>query len=292
MTQHTLHPLSHFSFIAVEGPDAHTFLQGQMTCDVRAISPQKASVGALCDAKGRMQATFLLYQQHETYFLVVPKVALTHTLKRLKKYAVFSKVHIRDVTPAWFACGIHDKTQPPFDEFYAVSPHNELLTLSWPGHFSRLLMLSNNETQSTDAYQKYVTRHFTLSEESAWQLENILQGLADILPTTSGLFLPQMINLQHWAGVSFKKGCYIGQEIIARTQHLGKLKRHLYLIELHASPFPGDIITDKTQETLGIMVNTGVAHTHLAVLEERAIHSTTLCSRRMSMIASRCTRKR
>ena len=115
----------------------------------------------------------------------------------------------------------------------------------------------------------------TLVNGNWWQLQMINAGLAVVHPTTSGLFTPQMLSLEKFSGVSFSKGCYLGQEIIARTQHLGKLKRHLYQLRFDGDcPSTGEPIYNTDDKPVGTVINAIKSGTHilaLGVIEDRAL---------------------
>lgn len=259
--------------IAVEGLDREAFLQGQVTADVRALSATKASAAALCDIKGRVQATFILMKQEDRYYLIVPLENLSNTLSRLKKYALFSKVTLSDVSSHWYFSAV-EKPTPPSAEILTLHQQGFVSSLTLPGDHARLLLLSQDQTLLETAADEKSKAGFTEDSEAAWQLANIKARWASILPATTALFTPQMLALEKQGGVSFSKGCYLGQEIIARTEHLGKLKRHLYLIEFSAGLLikPGDWIETAAHEEVGTLINVQFNHA-LAVIEDRAIEA-------------------
>src|SRR3990167_546104 len=223
--------LTSLGVIAVTGQDSETFLQGQITADIRTLTADKASSAALCDIEGRMQSTFILIKQ-DRFYLIVPLNNLANTVKRLKKYALFSKVTLSDVSAEWYFAAVEAPSQKP-GELFTLSQEAPLVSsITLPGHYKRLLLLCTDQTALAAAVDAKVKAGFTAQGEDDWQLANINARWALILPETAELFTPQMIALEKQGGVSFKKGCYLGQEIIARTEHLGKLKRHLYLVEL------------------------------------------------------------
>lgn len=204
-----------FHSISITGPDATTFLQGQLTCDVTKVA-EKPSFGAYCDNKGRMLANFWIEKITAGYQIILPEAMIDSVMPELKKYGAFSKVEM---------------SSQPFD-----APDIE-----------------------TDK------RHY------------IDKGIAFIYPQTSLSFTPQMIDWEKHGGVSFEKGCYLGQEVVARTQHLGKLKRHLrrFSAENTATVNPGDTLVNSKNETIGILCdsilddNTIIG---LAVLQDRALN--------------------
>ena len=223
-SQNALAPIAKsLGVLAVSGEDAMTFLQGQLTCDLQQLSDKQASPGGLCDVKGRVTANFVLIQQDDQYLLILPQDMLEIAHKRLKKYALFSKIKLSDVTQNWHFL-ISQPTEPSPSE-YALSQHNKRIEIHYPGLFS--LHISQEAASLIQFVEQARQQGATLFTENFWHYKTIQTKLASVHPQTSGLFTPQMLELEKYAGVSFNKGCYLGQEIIARTHHLGKLKRHL-----------------------------------------------------------------
>lgn len=216
---------SPLGLITASGAATSTFLQGQVTCDVTKVTEQESALGAHCDAKGRIQATFHLFKHQEDYYFLLPKSVVPHLLHCLKKYAVFSKVALTEL-------------EAP-----------ELLE-----KFKRTLWSDNN-----------------------WQLQDIRKGIPTIYSEVIGEFTPHQINFQLINGISFNKGCYIGQEIIARMHYLGKLKQQMYRISFSSdqAPIPGTKIYTAQKQEIGILVNAARADNHnyeaLAVLQNDAI---------------------
>lgn len=204
-----------FHTLNVTGDDAMTFLQGQLTCDLKHVTATP-SLGAYCDNKGRMLSNFWIQQSDDSFNLILPASVAETTLTTLKKYGAFSQVEIE-------------------------------LTTSCP------------TTINTD------------------RLAYIKQGIAFLVAATSTLFTPQMLNWEQLGGVSFEKGCYIGQEIVARTQHLGKLKRHLHRFESDSTIIAkaGDKVVNPKNETVGTIcdcVIEGDTLTGLAVIHDNALN--------------------
>lgn len=211
--------------ISVIGPDAAKFLQGQLTCDVDNIAEQQSCLGAHCDAKGRVQATFYLFKQQDHYYFLLPQSVVPHLLQCLKKYAVFSKVTLTELN--------------------APEILEKLKRTLWP--------------------------------DNHWQLQEIRAGIPTIYPETIGEFTPHQINFQLINGINFNKGCYIGQEIIARMHYLGKLKQQMYRVSFNSPqlPKPGTKLFNDNAQEIGQLVNAVlVTENHyeaLAVLQNDAI---------------------
>lgn len=233
--------LSHEGVLAVRGSDASKFLQGQLTCNLNYLSDTQASLGARCTQKGRMQSSFRILPEGDGYLLAMATELLEPQLADLKKYAVFSKSKLTDESAAWvrFGLGRADAALralglelPP--ETDAVVRANGLIAIR----------VSTDRAELWTAADQAETLHSQLSAQliegdlNQWLLGQVRAGIGQVMPSTRELFIPQMLNLQAVGGVSFKKGCYTGQEIVARMQYLGKLKRRLYRLQLDAGKLP------------------------------------------------------
>lgn len=219
--------------IHLKGEKTQTFLQGQLTCDMDKINQHSDySLAACCDHKGRMVANFWVMRWHDDYLFLLPHAMTDIVIEHLKKYAVFSKVTL---APCELPLDISIQEKP---DGCAIQLPNQ----------KRYLTITAQNTASKAAIQDNTT---------TWLYDNIQAGLALLTPETSLQFTPQMINLEKLGGVSFEKGCYVGQEIVARTQHLGKLKRHLHRIEMTTGKMPadGETLLNKNNEPIGVVVN-------------------------------------
>ncbi len=274
MIQSDTAPYLPLGVLSISGPECKTFTQGLITIDVLALSETQASLAALCDAKGRMFANFLVFYHDQTLHFLLPQAMIKLVEKNLKKYALFSKVTL--ITENWYALATQCQ-QTSNNPVFSVNNNQMVLTITYPDNQGqRLLKISKNQNAlATDADQ------YTIMTQQAWERANINSGIAKLTPQTQGLFTPQMINLDKLNGISFNKGCYLGQEIIARTQHLGKLKRHLYHIQFnnHADIDSGSVIY-KNNNAVGTLLNHVSDQTNqaigLAVIEDRALDNTPL----------------
>lgn len=247
--------LDHLGLIRILGPDRSTFLQGQLTSDITKLTPMHPMLGACCDPKGRMQANFWVFMEADAIYFLLPKNMIEITLKHLKKYAVFSKVTLEAVTTDFFIFGlIGNEIKNQIEPQLTNSKYHLLKTTGerW------LLIVTQNISATTD--------------QDKWDALDIENGFCLLQPETSSLFTPQMLNWQKQGGVDFKKGCYLGQEIVARTEHLGKLKRHLYraTVSAESSMKIGTSVVNEKKEVIGTVVL--INHSSiLAVIEDRAI---------------------
>ena len=240
-------PLSHEGILAVRGSDAGKFLQGQLTCNINYLSQEHASLGARCMVKGRMQSSFRIVPEGNGYLLAMASELLDAQLADLKKYAVFSKATLSDESAAWARFGLQGGEAalqalgltPPV-EAGATVRHEGLIAIAVSAGRVELWVPAEQAAHVGAALAA------SLPEGSLndWLLGQIRAGIGQVMGPTRELFIPQMINLQAVDGVSFKKGCYTGQEIVARMQYLGKLKRRLYRLALSEgeTPAPGSEI--------------------------------------------------
>lgn len=233
--------LSHEGVLAVRGSDAAKFLQGQLTCNLNYLSDTQASLGARCTQKGRMQSSFRILLQGDGVLLAMATELLEPQLADLKKYAVFSKSKLTDESAAWVRFGVSDADQVlaslglelPTETDSVVRSDDLIAIRVSPGRAELWAPAAQAENLHSQ-----LAAQLNKGELNQWLLGQIRAGIGQVMPQTRELFIPQMLNLQAVGGVSFKKGCYTGQEIVARMQYLGKLKRRLYRLSLNASELP------------------------------------------------------
>ncbi|MHC8304721.1 CAF17-like 4Fe-4S cluster assembly/insertion protein YgfZ [Pseudomonas sp. PB3P13] len=239
--------LSHEGVLAVRGADAGKFLQGQLTCNLDYLNEHRASLGARCTQKGRMQSSFRILLQGDGVLMAMASELLEPQLADLKKYAVFSKSKLTDESAAWVRFGIVQGDtalagcglELPADTD-SVARHDGLVAVRVSPHRAELWVPADQ----ADAVKGKLSAVLAQADLNQWLLGQIRAGIGQVMPATRELFIPQMLNLQAVGGVSFKKGCYTGQEIVARMQYLGKLKRRLYRLSLPAGqlPEPGTLL--------------------------------------------------
>ena len=234
-------PISHESLLAVRGVDASKFLQGQLTCNLNYLDEQTSSLGARCTAKGRMLSSFRIVPQGDGYLLAMAGELLEAQMAELQKFAVFSKVKLTDESALWTRFGL-SHADPLLNEIglalpadaNSVARHGEAMAIRRADGCAELWISS---TQAEEIRTLLAVK-LTEAPLNDWLLGQIRAGIGQVFGPTRELFIPQMINLQALGGVSFKKGCYTGQEIVARMQYLGKLKRRLYRLSLPGSELP------------------------------------------------------
>lgn len=217
--------LPHLSILDVMGEDAQNFLHAQVPSDIRVLNPERAQISGWCTAKGRLLTTFVIWQIENGYRLVLASDVRDAIAKRLKMYVLRLKVQVTPATDLVYGL-LHPGTQignlvlPTADWQVTRSAGLTAVKLD-----STRDLLTGSEAD----FQSLVTGMPTNTSD-AWLRSDIAQGFPLIAQATSEHYVPQMINLDKLGGVSFKKGCYPGQEIVARTHYLGKIKRHLYRV--------------------------------------------------------------
>lgn len=228
--------------LRISGPDAISFLQGQTTCDLEQLQDNTAMAGAYCTPQGRMVCDFrLLASAEESYLLQMHAGICDPAVLVFGKYIVFSKADIANVSPDWqqFALWGENAARELGAEDAAVNQlwtENDCLWLRTEGTQPRFEVCV--PTAQANAFAEKLADQFQLCDESDWQLQEIDAGIGHVDVETIESFLPQMLNYQLTDRVSFTKGCYTGQEVVARMHYRGKLKRAMYLASVAGTDAP------------------------------------------------------
>ena len=251
--------LSHFGLLHFSGPDAQTFLQGQLSCDVAALQPLHATYGSYNTPKGRMLANFVLWRVGADFFIQLPRALCEPIRKRLSMYILRSKVQAADVSNEYALFGLVgenaiagiDAPAAPMTLAEAVGGW----ALRLDSRRVEVIVQAAKSIETGELLKKVATP----ADEAAWDLATIHACIPVITPATQEEFVPQMANLDLIGGVSFTKGCYPGQEIVARMHYLGKLKQRMVLahVDTDTAPAPGDKIysADLGDQASGTIVN-------------------------------------
>ncbi|MEO8102534.1 MAG: folate-binding protein, partial [Betaproteobacteria bacterium] len=241
--------LSHEGLILVAGDDAAAYLQAQFSNDVLSLADGMAQWNGWCSPKGRLLATFLAWKGRQGFFLQLPRALQAAIQKRMQMFVLRSKVTLSDVSADWVRFGI-------------AGPHAEAMIQAFAGEVpaqpmssahvdgGRIVRLSVNrfeiiaEVESALRWWRQCAPQATRVGAPVWDGLAIREGILTVLPGTQDLFVPQMANFELIGGVNFKKGCYPGQEIVARTQYRGILKRRMARVHAPsgAVPNPGDAV--------------------------------------------------
>lgn len=281
--------LSHFGLIAVDGPDASQFLASLFTGDVRLVSPTQGQFTSWCDGKGRMLATFWLFMRGDAYYLLLPAELLPSILARLMQFRLRSKASITDASTSLVRVGFSGpglvaRLSDSGGES-APTARGETRTIG----DCTLMCLGTNPTPRwlaigpAGALQSLWERLVppTLPAGSTvWSLLDVLSGMPLLEPATSGEFVPQMVNLEALGGLCFTKGCYPGQEVVARLHYRGQLKRCLYLAHVDSDRVPPagtKLYGPGTSESVGMVVSAAacgpgkVALLAVVVIDQKAL---------------------
>ena len=231
-----------WGLILAEGPDVGTFLQGQLTNDVLLLPVGQARFSGYCSAKGRLMASFIVQKfSSEKYLLICHKDLLQVIIKRLSMFVMRAKVKLTDATSLYEMRGFLGATADlACPDLKAEGPWRAIFegetgfiklysARSAQASTTRLLWLGLKDSLVA---QSFLNNNFDSATATVndWQLAEVLSGVSMVQTASSEAFVPQMLNYESVEGVSFKKGCYPGQEVVARSQFRGTLKRRAYIV--------------------------------------------------------------
>jgi folate-binding protein YgfZ len=266
-------PVSGLGLIAVSGEDAASFLHNQLTNDVEHLGVQEARLAGYCTPKGRLQATLLMWrggQENTDIYLQLPRAIQPPLQKRLSMFVLRAKAKLRDATdeaPTAAVLGLagakcedalrrHVEALPAAPYAKLDGAFGTVIRLADAFGAPRYLWITSAETAGKALPQLRET--LELGGSAAWRLAEIHAGVPQVTQPTQEQFVPQMVNFELIGGVNFKKGCYPGQEIVARSQYLGKLKRRMVLATLpNAAARAGDevVSAEDPSQPCGMIVN-------------------------------------
>lgn len=260
--------LSQFGIVRVSGEEAAEFLHNLFSSDVKALTPQNAQYSSFNTAKGRALATLLIWRTEADYMLQLPLSVLPAIQKKLSMYVLRAKVKIENASDNIVSLGVAGSNAVSLlRQHFTDIPQNQFDVTHQTGN--SLIRLGTDRFQASTTAQHAPALWQQLSTEArpvgspCWDWFNIRSGIPVIQPQTQEAFVPQMANLDLIGAVNFKKGCYPGQEIVARMQYLGKNKRRMYLAHVFsdALPQPGDELfsTEMEGQACGIVVNAQTA---------------------------------
>ena len=226
--------LSHLGLIKVVGEQGRSFIHGQVTTDISSLATDQWRWGAHCDPKGKMLASFRTFAIQDALFMLMPKDAIEVDLPQLQKYAVFSKATLSNASAEWTLLGVAGEQASQFVNKHFGDIQQEL-TLIENGAILKdaerfILVLTPDAAAALVAQSE-----LSVFDASAWQALEIAAGYPNLAASNASQYVPQMCNLQAVNGISFNKGCYMGQETIARMKYRGGNKRALYILRGHTS---------------------------------------------------------
>ena len=255
--------LRHFGLIEVKGSEAVQFLQNILTSDVRLVSGNRGQFSSWCDGKGRINATFWLIPFENAFFMILPKAHVSNVLPRLRMFVLRAKVELRDVSEDLKLIGILE----PLD---AMNTHivrlpvnhcdvmgfdgGSVMALTGAGA-TRYLVLG--KPGNIDSWVSSSLPEVPEQGIAVWQLADILAGIPMIEKETAGEFIPQMLDLEVLGALSFTKGCYPGQEVVARLKYRGQLKRKICRAIISTAELPARgsrLASSNTDESVGTLL--------------------------------------
>ena len=262
---HVIADLSHYGLISAVGEEALDFLQNQFSNDMRLVSDSESQISAYCSPKGRMMAAFRIFQRGDTFYLRLPRAILETTLKRLRMFVLRSKVTLEDASDNMLSFGfagpeaqqrLGEILEKVPTEANAVVENNGLIIIRLPDPLPRFEI--HGELEPVIGLWRRLARQANPVGADCWSWLDIQAGVPEVLPETVEAFVPQMVNLEALDGISYKKGCYPGQEVVARMHYLGKLKRRMYRAHANTDtvPAPGDNLYSpaETDQSVGKVV--------------------------------------
>jgi tRNA-modifying protein YgfZ len=255
--------LHHLGVLRFAGIDALSFLQGQVSNDTRRIAAGQSLLAAYSSPQGRVLALMHLLPHSTGIIAILPRDLVLPTLESLRRFVLRAKVKIDDASDDLTVSGHHGARD-------AQSPAGDAATVG--GDAQRCWVIGSGSVSGTIEAEQQANR-----AELDWRLADIRAGIPQIYLATRETFVAQMLNLDLLDGISFTKGCYTGQEIIARTQHLGRIKRRLYRLRLPAGDWLiGQPIRlpDGRSGRLTEVVRNGDGSEALAVLNVQSQHET------------------
>ena len=255
--------LGHLGVLQFSGDDAETFLQGQLSCDVAGVGLRSGSYGAYCSPKGRMLANFLLWREEAGFHMALSRDIAASVQKHISKFVLRAKVKVSDASDAVVLAGAAGpKADQALREVFPDLPKepNQASRRADTGTIIKikdgryLLALTPS---SAAALRQRLANVLVPVGGQAWRWLDIRNGVPRVSAATQDQLVPQMANFELLGGVSFSKGCYTGQEVVARMQHLGKLRRRMFLANVAAQAAAGDPLysEDLGDQASGIVVN-------------------------------------
>jgi hypothetical protein len=233
--------------ILASGADAASFLQGQLSNDITQASRSRAQLAAYCTPKGRVLATLLLWNTDDGYALELPRELCEPIRKRLQMYVLRSRVQLADVSDQTALIGlvgadapalVHSELGLVLTSNYDVARDEGVAAIALPGERVQVIA---DVARGAEIWDRLSLRCMPMAEE-IWDAQTMAAGIPAITTATQDQFTPHMLNLDLVGGVSFDKGCYTGQEIVARTQYLGQVKRRLARFATTARAVPGTVV--------------------------------------------------
>ena len=255
--------LGHLGVLQFGGEDAETFLQGQLSCDVAAVGLRSSTYGAYCSPKGRMLANFLLWREEAGFNMALSRDLAPSIQKHISKFVLRAKVKVSDASDTIVLVGAAGpKAGQALREVFPDLPKEPNQASRRPDTGTVIKIKDDRyllalTPSSAVALRQRLANVLVPVGAHAWRWLDIRNGVPLVTAATQDQLVPQMANFELLGGVSFSKGCYTGQEVVARMQHLGKLRRRMFLANVAAEAKAGDSLysEDLGDQASGIVVN-------------------------------------
>jgi folate-binding protein YgfZ len=273
--------LGEHTLLRLVGADARAFLQGYVTCDVGALKAEQALVGAFCNLKGRVLADGVLLDVDAMPAFWLHGSLREHLVEALQRYLAFSKSKFVRPDETWVGLGLVGALDGMPTPLFAAAPFRDGIAVRMPGATPRWLTLLS-VANAIALWEEYESRG-GIADASRWDLEDIRARWARVTAATSEAFLPQMLGLTAIGAVSFTKGCYLGQEIVARAEHRGSVKRHLMAARWTGPrrPSAGEEIVDRSGRAVGTVVLAAIESAQQGEALVVALEAPTQCATRL-----------
>lgn len=231
-TNHFITVLPQFGYLKITGDKAITFLQGQLTCDLLQLTPTQSLWGAYLNLKGRVITTLRVFYWQDHIYLQLPTDLLSIVQNKLAKIALLSRVTLTDVSDQFATLGLSGKTIFDLPTSLYGSVSDKELTIIKTGASEQTMLIGSPQAVIAVGTQTALP----WGERLFWDYLQIQQKMVEVDKQITELFTPHDIALAEHQAVSFTKGCYVGQEIVARMEYRGKLKQQLYRVTFHSAP--------------------------------------------------------
>jgi folate-binding protein YgfZ len=257
-------PVPALGVLQVQGEEMNSFLQGQLTNDIDKLEDGHAQWTGFCSPKGRLLATFLAVREGDTIWLLLNRELAAPIAKRLSMYVMRAKVTVKDNSASTLVFGITGDAgasalgSAGLIAAQSMQAAGNPLTIGLPPvtvsdkSMPRFLVLCGQDQIS--ATFSSLTGDLPQRSSQHWRATEVISGIARVSAPIQESFVPQMINFELIGGVDFEKGCFTGQEVVARSQHLGKMNRRMYLANTSSTPAPGDDVLDGQGKATGTVV--------------------------------------
>ena len=281
------------ALLHISGPDALKFLQGQTTCDTRHVTPALAAPGAFCTPQGRVVCDFLLCQLGPEHFAMRLRRGIrASSSAAFGKYIIFSKAKLDESRDDWAVYAMWGPDAAiALGEIFGEVPTRQFATT---GNSAVVMVQTDEQGQQFECYLRSSASSAGLARmealmqrasESEWQVLQITNGIARIEHSTVAEFVPQVLNYDRTGYINFKKGCYTGQEVVARLHYLGKAKRRMYVAQLAPAVacVAGEAVYDAVSgQNVGTIVNCctvgAISHVLVAATEAGTLNGLRLAA--------------